>query len=136
MGKHSHKSRGSSRSHTQDTSFLLTQPSRPKMADLMADTPCVSTLRWTTQNRRSFSHNPEVAELFPQQQPDLQWATKTDITAMVTEIKAYLASEIVVLKTDLSTLAGRMNFTEETVHSLGVKQDRTAGQLHEHPYVM
>ncbi|CAH2319482.1 Hypothetical predicted protein [Pelobates cultripes] len=48
---------------------------------------------------------------------------------MVTEIKAYIASEMVVLKTDLSTLAGRIQSTKKNVRSL--KQDTTTAQLHE-----
>ncbi|CAH2283021.1 Hypothetical predicted protein [Pelobates cultripes] len=119
MGKHSRKSRGSCGSQTRDIGFLLTQPSRPKMADPMAVTPQGSTAA-------SEEKDPEVEE----RQHDPQWPTKTDITAIVIEIKAYIASEMAVLKTDLNTLASRMTSTEDAVSSLGVKQDTTAAQLH------
>ncbi|CAH2223983.1 Hypothetical predicted protein, partial [Pelobates cultripes] len=70
-------------------------------------------------------------KVVPQQHPKPQWAAKIDIAVMVMEIKAYIASEMVVLKTDLSTLVGRMTSMEETVRSLRAKQDTTVAQLHE-----
>ncbi|CAH2246220.1 Hypothetical predicted protein [Pelobates cultripes] len=45
---------------------------------------------------------------------------------MVTELKAYIASEMAVLKT---TLAGRIQSTEENIRGLEVKQDITTAQL-------
>ncbi|CAH2311115.1 Hypothetical predicted protein [Pelobates cultripes] len=110
MGKHARKSWGSGESQTQDISFLLTQTSRPKMVDRLAETPRRST-------SASEEEDPELEEIQPytrsgrvvsQRQLDPQRDTKTDITAMVMEIKAYIASEMAVLKTDLSTLAGRI----------------------------
>ncbi|CAH2275872.1 Hypothetical predicted protein [Pelobates cultripes] len=131
MGKHSCKSRASSESHTRDFSFLLTQTSRPKMADRMAETPRGSTSASEEEDPEPEEIQPHTrsGRVVPQRQPDPQLATKTYITAMVTEIKACIASEMAVLKTDLSTLAGSIQSTKENVRGLGVKQDITTAQL-------
>ncbi|CAH2219213.1 Hypothetical predicted protein [Pelobates cultripes] len=128
MGKHSRKSRGLCESHTRDISFLLTQPSRPKMADRSADTPRRSTSASEEEDPEPEDHQPHTrsGRVAPQWQPDPQLATKTDITAMMTEINAYIASEMVVLKTDLSSLAGRIQSTEET--SAALESNRTLQQ--------
>ncbi|CAH2248782.1 Hypothetical predicted protein [Pelobates cultripes] len=140
MGKHSRKSLGPNGGQTRDIGLTLSEPSRPKMADMLPDSPHGSMssilglthlmgacLPFSVSEDRDF--DPEEfltrtrgGKAFSQRQPDPQWATKTDSTTMVTDLKA---SEMRSLKTDLSTLTGRIKATEEEVQSLGLKQAST-----------
>ncbi|CAH2248992.1 Hypothetical predicted protein [Pelobates cultripes] len=106
------------------------------MADTLPDSSRGSTSVSEDENfdPEEFLTRPHGGKAFSQRQPDPQWATKADITTMVTDLKAFFASEmgseadLSTLKTDLSTLAGRIKATEEETQSLRLKQASTNTQ--------
>ncbi|CAH2223902.1 Hypothetical predicted protein [Pelobates cultripes] len=59
----------------------------------------------------------------PSKRPEPPLATKADLKNMLSELKAFFASELAVLKEDLNNLTGRMRATEEDVHDLKIKKD-------------
>ncbi|CAH2317128.1 Hypothetical predicted protein [Pelobates cultripes] len=95
----------------------------------MAETPRRSTSASEEEDPEPEEIQPHTqsGRVVPLRQSDPQVATKIDITAMV--IEAYITSEMAVLKTDLSTLAGKIQSTEDNVRGFGVKEDFTTAQL-------
>ncbi|CAH2292626.1 Hypothetical predicted protein [Pelobates cultripes] len=118
--KHPKKSRGLSEGQTRDIGQLLSQPSRHKMADIL----CASTLDSLSASEE------EDRELEEARRPVPVPATKVDLSFMVTELKTFFASEMTVLKEDLSALTGRIRAAID-IHDLMVKQDSTTTQLQE-----
>ncbi|CAH2253880.1 Hypothetical predicted protein [Pelobates cultripes] len=133
MGKHSWKIRGLSGGPTRNIGLMLSQPSRHKMVDLLPDLPCGSTSALDNEDPdlENLQSQAPSGRATSKKQPDTQWATKTDINTMVTEIKAFCASEMATLKADLGTLAGRIQAAEENIQSLGLKQQFTDTHLPE-----
>ncbi|CAH2301743.1 Hypothetical predicted protein, partial [Pelobates cultripes] len=58
-------------------------------------------------------------------------ATKSELTNMVSDLKAFFTSELAVLKEELSTVTGLIRATEENVHDLQIKQGSTDSCLQE-----
>ncbi|CAH2222060.1 Hypothetical predicted protein [Pelobates cultripes] len=75
------------------------------MADIKPDAPRGSTSASNKDDLEleELQPHPHSGKEVPQRKSDLQWATETYIALMVMEIKAYMASEMAVLKTGVSS---------------------------------
>ncbi|CAH2254702.1 Hypothetical predicted protein [Pelobates cultripes] len=133
MGKQSRKTRGPSGGQNRDIGLMLSQPSKPKMADLLPNSPGSSDPASEDEEQDLADHLSQTrsGKATPKKQPDPQWVTKNDIHTMVTDIKTFFTSEMATLKADLGMLAGRIKSTEDTVQNLGLKQQSTDTHLRE-----
>ncbi|CAH2225209.1 Hypothetical predicted protein [Pelobates cultripes] len=106
---------------------------RPKIADLLPDPPCGSdsALEDKDQDLPDLLSQPRNGKVTYQKQPDPQWATRTDIHTMVMDIKTFFTSEMATLKVDIGMLAGKIKAAEDTVQSLGLKQQSADTHLQE-----
>ncbi|CAH2252438.1 Hypothetical predicted protein, partial [Pelobates cultripes] len=133
MGKHSRKPRGPPAGQTHDIGQLLSRAYRPKMVDAFQDMGMESL---SASEDEYLSDMPTQLpqrrqQTAPPRQTEQPLATKVDLSSMVTDFLAFFTTELAGLKTELSTLTGRIRATEEVVQDLKAQQDVMANQTQE-----
>ncbi|CAH2316656.1 Hypothetical predicted protein [Pelobates cultripes] len=98
------------------------------MVDLHSDSFQSSTT--VSDEDIDLSEPPSPPHRYPghvQRQPEPLLASKSDLSIIVSDLKAFFASELVLLE-DLGTLKGRIKATEEDIQDLRIIQDFSATQ--------